>query len=37
LSRKDYGITSGGGMVGDDIKIALSIEGRPAKPATAAK
>jgi polyisoprenoid-binding protein YceI len=35
LSRKDYGITSGASMVGDEIKIALSIEARGAKPATA--
>lgn len=34
LNRKDYGITSGSGMVGDDIKISLSVEARPAKPAT---
>ncbi len=35
LSRKDYGITSGSAVVGDEIKIALSIEARPAKPVTA--
>ena len=33
LSRKDYGITSGAAMVGDEIKIALSIEAKGAKPA----
>jgi polyisoprenoid-binding protein YceI len=36
LSRKEYGITSGAAMVGDEIKISLSVEGRPAKPAGAA-
>jgi polyisoprenoid-binding protein YceI len=35
LSRKEYGITSGAAVVGDEIKIALSIEARPAKSATA--
>jgi len=40
LNRKDYGlnynrvIETGGAMVGDEIKIALSIEAHPAKPAT---
>lgn len=31
LSRKDYGITSGGMMVDDDVKIALSVEAHPEK------
>lgn len=35
LSRKDYGITSGAAMVGDEVKIALSIEAHPAKTASA--
>src|SRR3954468_22476280 len=37
LSRKDYGITSGAGMVSDDIKISLSVEARPAKAAAPAE
>lgn len=32
LNRKDYGITSGAGMVGDEVKISLSIEARSPKP-----
>jgi polyisoprenoid-binding protein YceI len=32
LSRKEYGITSAAAVVGDEIKIALSIEAKPAKP-----
>ena len=31
LSRKDYGITSGAAAVGDEVKIALSVEAHPAK------
>ena len=36
LSRKDYGITSGAAMVGDEVKIALSVEAHPPKPAAPA-
>jgi polyisoprenoid-binding protein YceI len=37
LSRKDYGITSGAAVVGDEVKIALSVEAHPPKPTTPAK
>jgi polyisoprenoid-binding protein YceI len=37
LSRKDYGITSGAAVVSDEVKISLSVEGHPAKPAAPAK
>ncbi len=36
LNRKDFGINGGGVAVGDDIKIELSIEAKPAKAASPA-
>jgi polyisoprenoid-binding protein YceI len=30
LSRKDWGITSGAGMVGDEVTLQLDVEARPA-------
>ena len=32
LSRKDYGITSGGPIVGDDVEINIQVEANKAKP-----
>jgi polyisoprenoid-binding protein YceI len=36
LNRKDFGINGGGGMVGDDVKIELSIEAKAAPAAAPA-
>jgi polyisoprenoid-binding protein YceI len=32
ISRKDYGITSGGPVVGDDVEVNIQVEANKAKP-----
>lgn len=37
LNRKDWGITSGAGMVGDEVTLTIDIEARPAEQQKSAK
>jgi polyisoprenoid-binding protein YceI len=36
INRQDYGVTGGGAMVGNDIKIEISVEAHQARPAASA-
>jgi polyisoprenoid-binding protein YceI len=37
VNRQDFGVSKGGGMVGNDIKIDLNVEAHMAPPAAAGK